>query len=278
MDLAGIIAQEQRAIENDPGELARQRGAVDRRARRKARGHPLLPRRDDRVEAARDVAIAPALELRDPLRDECFAIDGERDRARGDGVGHAAEVDADADDHRIELTALALGLDEHARELLVADQHVVRPLQRGRCAERAGGVAYRDADRERDRRNIRERQRRSHDRREVQATARRGPCAAFAAPARFLALGDHDRAVARARAGVARGLVVRGCARLEIDALTAEPGHRTSNPISTAGAEWVSAPTEIRSAPVRALSSTVASVTPPEPSTTTLRPCARVAA
>src|SRR2546430_1542474 len=83
----------------------------------------------------------------------------------------------------------------------------------------------------------------------------------FAAEPGALGERDHDRAVPRPGAREPRRLVARRVALGQLDALAAEPPRlvralerhaRTSNPMSTAGAEWVSAPTLIKSAPARA--------------------------
>src|SRR5450432_2411370 len=111
MHRAGTIAQEQRTIAIDSCQLAGEQRAVDHGACRKSVRHALLPRRDDRLDAARDIAIDPALELLEQLTNEALAIHRQRGRAIRDRARHALEVDADADDHGIELAALALGLD-----------------------------------------------------------------------------------------------------------------------------------------------------------------------
>src|SRR5690606_30996629 len=53
--------------------------------------------------------------------------------------------------------------------------------------------------------------------------------------------------------------------------------HRASRPMSSDGAEWVRAPTEMTSTPVSAMARTVSSRTPPEASSTG-RPCGEAAA
>src|SRR5690606_9694421 len=93
----------------------------------------------------------------------------------------------------------------------------------GRRARGAHGVAQAHADRERQRRHVHDGNRRAQHRGHVEATGRRLPHAAVAPSPALLALGDHERAVLRAGAREPTGLVVRGAARLEHDALTAEP-------------------------------------------------------
>jgi hypothetical protein len=68
------IAQQQRAVGVEARDLADQRRAVDRGARGELLGHALVPRRNDRRQADRDVAIDPALDVPAQRDDELLAF------------------------------------------------------------------------------------------------------------------------------------------------------------------------------------------------------------
>ena len=187
---------------------------------------------------------------------------GERDRVSATGRQLAVEVHADADDHRVELAALALRLDEHAGELATADEHVVRPLEHRRGARGA-----------RPHRTRRCRSRASSAERRASGSGGRSTADRYSPPG-----GDAHTRPSRPRPAFCASAIttVPCCAPARASRAASsfvEPhsassirwqpsqraigwsarGHvRTSRPMSTAGAECVSAPTEIRSAPARA--------------------------
>ena len=142
---------------------------------------------------------------------------GNRDAVGVQGGGEAAgnfrgvaQVDADADDQPVQVLAGGGGVDQDARELGAADEHIVRPFQHGgRGKELLDRFGDRDAGQEREKPGLGGGACGAKQDREVEIALRRLPAAAPAAAPGGLLQRQDGQALRLTRFG-AGGAEIRG--------------------------------------------------------------------